>query len=232
MPLIALVDYGLEDLDLLETALGEVGAEAFPSSDPDAIIGADGIVLAGKAAFEPAITAVRDLDLEQHLKAAIVAKKPFLGINVGMHMLFSVGREITPGKIGDHVVDGFGMRPGSCPPLPDADSYGFTFELPHVGMAAVNKDARCRTKLLDGIEDGTEFYFDHSFVAPTGPWVQAWTNYSTLFPAVVDFYNTCFGLQFQPEQSGEAGLTILRNFVAFCEESEVNEIILAQGPAL
>lgn len=231
MPIVALVDYGLEDLDLLETAFGETGAEVFPSSDPDAIVGADGIVLAGKAAFADAIGALREANLEQHLKAAIVAKKPFLGINVGMHMLFSVGREITPGQLGDHVVDGFGMRPGSCPPLPDVDSYGFDFALPHVGMAAVHRDKRCRTQLLDGIEDGQEFYYDHTFVSPTGPWVQAWSSYSTTFPAVADFYSTCFGVQFQPEQSGEAGMQILRNFVHICELAEESELTFTQGPA-
>lgn len=231
MPLIALVDYGLEDLGLLETALGEAGAAVFPSSDPDAIVGADGIVLAGKAAFAQAIDAIRDQGLEQHLKAAIVAKKPFLGINVGMHLLFSVGREITPGKLGDHVVDGFQMRPGSCPPLPEADQYGFTFELPHVGMSPVLKDARCRCRLLANIEDGTEFYFDHSFISPTGPWVQAWTNYSITFPSVVDFYDTCFGVQFQPELSGDAGMEVLRAFVGICEELESNDLIFTEGPA-
>ena len=232
MALVALVDYGLEDLELLETALGEAGAEVFPSSDPDAITGADGIVLAGKAAFADAISAIREMGLEQHLKASIVAKKPFLGVNVGMHLLFSVGREITPGQLGDHVVDGLGMRPGSCPPLPDADAYGFEFDLPHTGFAAVSKDARCRTTLLDDVEDGTEFYFDHTFVSPTGPWVQAWCQYSTVFPAVVDLDRTCFGVQFQPELSGDAGMAVLRRFLAICEAAEESELVFAQGPGL
>lgn len=231
MPTIAIVDYGLEDLTLLETALTEAGANTFPSSDADAIVGADGIVLAGKAAFAQAIDAIRALSLEQHLKAAIVAKKPFLGINVGMHLLFAVGREITPGKTGDHVVDGMNLRPGSCPPLPEADQYGFTFELPHTGTAAIAKDPRCRTQLLAGIEDGAEFFFDHSFAAPTGPWVQAWTTYSNTFPAVVDFYNTCFGVQFHPEHSGEAGMHLLKNFVSFCAQAQEDELVFTQGPA-
>lgn len=231
MPTIAVVDYGLEDLSLLETAVEEAGAEVFPSSDADAIVGADGIVLAGKAAFADAIAALRKRNLEQHIKAAIVAKKPFLGINVGMHMMFAVGREITPGHIGDHVVDGMNLRPGSCPPLPEADTYGFSFDLPHKGMAAILKDQRCRTKLLENIEDGSEFFFDHSFAAPTGPWVQAWTTYSNTFPAVVDFYGTCYGVQFHPENSGKAGMQLLHNFVALCAEAEENELVFAEGPA-
>ncbi|MBQ9069283.1 MAG: imidazole glycerol phosphate synthase subunit HisH [Eggerthellaceae bacterium] len=230
MALVAIVDYGLEDLELIETALGELGAETFPSSDPDAIVGADGIVMWGMAGFGEAIGAIREKGLERHLKAAIVAKKPFLGINVGMQLLFSSGRESTRGRLGEKYVDALEIRTGSCPALPDVDSYGFDFELPHTGMAAVLRDERCRTCLLDGVEDGQEFFYDHYFVTPTGPWVQAWSSYSITFPAVVDFHGTCFGAQFLPEKSGEAGMQVLRNFMQACERAEEGELLLAQGP--
>ncbi|MBQ9021033.1 MAG: imidazole glycerol phosphate synthase subunit HisH [Eggerthellaceae bacterium] len=232
MPLIALVDYGLEDLSLIETALNEAGAEVFPSSDPDAIVGADGIVLYGKAGFAEAIEAIREKDLEQHLKAAIVANKPFLGINVGMHLLYGTGRESTASQLGERFVKGINFIVGSCRDLPDVDEYGFDFELPHKGMAPLYRDKRCKTKLLDNIEDGQEFYYEHSFIAPTGPLVQAWSSYSMLFPAAVSFHDHYMGVQFLPEQSGEAGMTVLRNFVMICASAdEVEDLKFQLGPA-
>lgn len=232
MPLVALVDYGLEDLSLIETALNEAGADAFPSSDPDAIIGADGIVLYGKAGFRDAIDAIRTQGLEQHLKSAIVAKKPFLGINVGMHLLYGTGREASAGEIGESFVKGLNFAVGSCRDLPDVDDYGFDFELPHKGMAPVYRDKRCNTTLLDNIADGQEFYFEHSFMAPIGPLVKAWSTYSTTFPALMSFHDSYMGIQFLPEESGEAGIQVLRNFIALCADAdEAEDIKFQYGPA-
>ena len=232
MPLIAIVDYGLEDLSLIESALFDAGADVFPSSDPEAIVGADGIVLYGKAGFGDAIAAIRELNLEQYLKPAIVAKKPFLGIGVGMHLLYASGRESSTGQLGERYVRGLDFVVGSCRELPDVDDYGFDFEIPHQGMAAVYRDERCKAQILDGIEDGTEFYFDHSFIAPTGPLVEAWSKYSKTFPALVNFHNSYMGVQFFPEESGEAGLKLLRNFVMLCASAdEVEDLKFQFGPA-
>lgn len=231
---IAVVDYLLEDLDPLVQALldTEKDVDVVTTQDPQELASAKGIVLAGHAVFADAIGQIRAMGLEPHIKAQIVAGKPFLGIGTGMQMLFSVGREITPGELGDHVVDGLKIRPGSTPPLPQEDWNGNTFSLPHTGFAEVTYDKRCPTPLLAGLPDGERYYFDHSFSVPTGPWVQAWAEHAQPFPAVVDFDRTCFGVQFHPELSGPAGVALLARFVEICQQAPdvSGNVALAQGP--
>ena len=228
---IVLVDYLLEDLDQVEMALQDAGADVIVSSSPDDIATARGVVLAGHAMFEDAIEQLRAMGLDTCLKSYIAADRHLLAIGTGMQMLFSVGREVEPGKIGDHVVDGLKIRPGSTPPLPEEDWLGKVYELPHEGFARVDYDDRCPTPLLDGIPDGESYYYSHSFAVPTGPWVQAWSNYSTIFPAVVDFGRTTYGVQFHPELSGEAGIRLLKRFVEIVAQSpEGEKLVFPQGP--
>ena len=130
------------------------------------------------------------------------------------------------------MVDGLRIRPGSTPPLPAQDWRGIDYELPHQGFAEVRFDKRCETPILEGTADNTSFYFNHSFAVPTGPWVKAWATYSNMFPAVIDFDRTTYGVQFHPEESGEAGLNLLRQFARVVENApEGRDLILHLGPA-
>ena len=230
---IALIDYLLEDLDAIEQALVDAGANVFLTSDYDELAQAKGMVLCGHAIFEDAILQIREMQLDQHIKAFIAAGRPTLAIGLGMQLLFSVGREVEEGQIGDHVMDGLKIRPGSTPPLPTEDWYGNAFELPHVGFAPITYDKRCPTPLLQGLPDGESYYFDHSFAVPTGPWVQAWAEHAQPFPAVIDFDRTCFGVQFHPELSGDAGLALLKRFVQIVEQApEGAPLAVEMGPAV
>ena len=231
---IALIDYLLEDLDSIEQALIDAGADVVVTSDFDELATCKGMVLCGHTIFEDAILQMREMRLDGPIKAFIASGRPTLAIGLGMQLMFAVGREVEPGRIGDHVVDGLGIRPGSTPPLEAKDWYDNPIELPHTGFAPVTYDKRCPTPLLQGLPDGESYYFDHYFAVPTGPWVQAWAEYSQQaqpFPAVIDFDRTCFGVQFHPELSGEAGLALLRRFVDIVASApEPAPLALEQGP--
>lgn len=232
---IGLIDYLLEDLDAIEQALVDAGAHVVLTSDFDELAECKGMVLCGHTIFEDAILQIREMQLEEHIRAFIASGRPTLAIGLGMQLLFAVGREVEEGSIGDHVVDGLGIRPGSTPPLPAEDWYGNPIELPHTGFATVTYDKRCPTPLLQGLPDEESYYFDHFFSVPTGPWVQAWAEHAEQaqpFPAVIDFDRTCFGVQFHPELSGDAGLALLKRFVQIVADAdEPAPLALHAGPA-
>lgn len=219
---IAVVDYLGEELDPLISALYDLeDVDPVVTSEPETIAAVDGIILCGKSSFAQAITQMRLLSLDRVISESIVERKPFLAINVGLHVLYKTGMEVAPGRskqAGEQVARGLNIRPGAVWDI--KNRCGKDAVQPHVGFAPIRRDKRCETLLLDGLPEDDEYFFDHSFVAPTGPWVQAWTlpeGAEEEFPSVVDFGNTCFGIQFHPEESGEAGLRLLQNFAAIVD---------------
>lgn len=222
---IAVVDYLGEELDALVSALYDIeDVEPIITSDPAAISEVDGVILDGKAsAFAEAITQIRLLGMEKTLKDIVVAGKPFLGIGVGLHLFYTIGMEVERGRAkqdGESVARGLNLRPGAVWTI--QKRCGENVAQPHIGFAEVVKDPRWTSPLLSVLEEGDQFYYEHSFVAPTGPWIQAWTTPDRAdepFPAVVDFGGTCFGVQFHPEESGEAGMRILRRFIDIAEDT-------------
>lgn len=221
---IAVVDYYGEDLDPLINALYDIeDVEPIVTSHPFEIANADGVILAGKLSFAEAMAQIRMLGLYQPLQEVIVSRKPFLGIGIGLHLFYTFGMEVELGRSkndDEQIVQGLNLRPGAVWDL--YHRCGKDTVQPHVGFATVRRDVDCSTPLLEGIPEDDEYYFSHYFVAPTGPWVHGWTlpeGAEEEFPSVVDFGRTCFGIQFHPEESGEAGVRILRRFVEIAEES-------------
>jgi glutamine amidotransferase len=193
---IAVVDTGGANLASVLNALERLGAAAEITGDPARVRAAERAILPGVGAAPEAASRLAARGLGEAVRGLTV---PVLGICLGMQLFFDESEE-GPAR-------GLGLLPGivkrMAPP-------GLT--VPHMGWNAVARTgAAC--PLLDGIADGTHFYFVHSYAAPAGPWVEAACGYGGPVPAVVS-KNNFQGVQFHPERSGPAGARLLRNFLA------------------
>ncbi len=200
--MIALIDYGIGNIRSVEKALRHLGAPVRITRDPDEIRSADRIVFPGVGAFGDGMEAVRRLGLETPLREAIDAGTPFLGICLGMQLLFQVSEEM-----GEH--QGLGIFPGRVVRFPD----GMGLKVPQIGWNQLHRQRP--HPLLEGVPDGAYVYFVHSYYCrPADPsLVLATTDYGLEYASVVGRGHV-FGLQFHPEKSQAVGLRILRNFLA------------------
>lgn len=198
--MIAIIDYQMGNLRSVQKALEKVGHQAAITSDPAVIAGADKIVLPGVGAFEDAIAELRRRALIGPLREAIDAGKPFLGICLGLQLLFDVSYEN-----GEH--EGLGILRGKVVRFDLPPEY----KVPHMGWNAARI---CRpAPILAGIEPGSYFYFVHSYyVVPDDPGVVAIeADYHQPFCAMV-WQDNLFATQFHPEKSQRHGLRLLQNF--------------------
>ena len=212
--MIAVVDYHKGNLKSVERGLQNVGADARITDDPEVIRHATGIVLPGVGAFTDAANAMRDLGQMDLLRERIATGIPFLGICLGMHLLFAGGEEHAQGK----PTIGLGVIGGIVGALPKTDGEGNAYKIPHVGWNSIEIQKR-GCPLLNGIDDGEHFYFTHSYAAPDSFATIATTTPSTTFPSVVSYRGACYGVQFHPEKSSDAGAKLLRNFAELCHVS-------------
>ena len=204
---VVVVDYGLGNLRSAVRGLERAGADVAITADPGAIHAADGVVLPGVGAFSEGMENAEPL--REDLLAVAESDTPLFGICLGMQMLLSGSEEADHEGQGD--AHGLDLIPGR-----NVRFRGET--VPHMGWNELNVVSD--HPLMDGV-DGTYTYFVHSYYAdPTDPGaVVATTDYGTTFASVVaDESGTVFGTQFHPEKSGEAGLTVLRNFVGICTD--------------
>jgi glutamine amidotransferase len=199
---IALIDYGAGNLTSVRKALSALGADYRTPATPDECLGAAGVIVPGVGHF--AATAALGEPWRAAVRRAVEAKKPLLGICVGMQWLFE-GSEEAPD------VPGLRLLPGQCMRLhgnPDAG-----VKVPHVGWNALA--APRPSRLLKDLPAGTHVYFTHSYAAPVTEDCVGATTHGEAFAAAVE-RDRIFGVQFHPEKSGDAGLTILRNFLEEC----------------
>lgn len=203
-PLVAVLDYGIGNLRSAQKALEHCGADARLTADPALVAAADGVVLPGVGAFGACMRALRDAGLEAVCHDAVASGRPFMGICVGMQMLFSRSDE-TPDAVG------LGIIPG--------DIRWITDELPRPQMQWNQLRLERPDPMFDGLGDSPWVYFVHSLhgvpVDPTA--VVATCDYGGTVNAVFRSGNV-FATQFHPEKSGGAGLALLRNFVASLED--------------
>ena len=198
--MIAIVDYRMGNLRSVQKAFEKVGHAARVVSEPEAIEEAEKIVLPGVGAFADAIAELRRRELVEPLREAISAGKPFLGICLGLQLLFDVSYE-------DGRHEGLGVLRGEVKrfELPEG------FKVPHMGW----NQARIKqpSPLLEGIADGAHFYFVHSYYPiPADPSVTALeADYGGPFCAAV-WRDNLFATQFHPEKSQADGLRLLSNF--------------------
>lgn len=216
--MIAVVDYHKGNLMSVERGIEAAGGEALITDDADVIARAEGIVLPGVGAFADASATMIELGQLDAIRARIAEGAPFLGICLGMHLLFEEGTEGAPEEDDEessHNARGLAVLPGVVCRMPRVDAEGNAYKIPHVGWNTVAFAKDCL--LFDGIPSGEYFYFTHSYIVPTGPFVVGETAHSVAFPSAVQYGERCFGVQFHPEKSSDAGAAVLRNFVRIVE---------------
>lgn len=200
MSRIAIIDYQMGNLRSVQKGFEKVGHEAMITSDPGELAKAERIVLPGVGAFGDAIAELQRRDLVNPIKDAIASGKPFLGICLGLQLLFDVGYE-------NGEYEGLGILRGKCVRF----DLPHEFKVPHMGW---NRGSiKRKAPILKDTADGTFFYFVHSYyVVPEDPSIIAIeTDYGHPFCAAV-WKDNLFATQFHPEKSQEEGLRLLRAF--------------------
>ncbi|CAB4595360.1 unannotated protein [freshwater metagenome] len=197
-PLVAVLDYGIGNLRSAQKALERVGADARLTADSGLIADADAVVLPGVGAFGACMDALRDCGLDEVAIEAANDDRPFLGVCVGMQMLYE-GSEESPGAVG------LGVLPGRLRRLPD------TVKRPQMQWNLV--DIRRPSQLFSSVPDPVWMYFVHSYAADAdGESVIATCDYGGPVAAAVE-REGLWATQFHPEKSGTVGLELLRGFV-------------------
>lgn len=198
-PLIAVLDYGIGNLRSAEKALQHVGADARLTADPSLVAAADAVVLPGVGAFGACMDAFRAAGLESATRDAVASGRPFLGICVGMQMLFSRSEE-------DPAAQGLGVIPGTVRWIPP----GVKRPQMQWNRLSINNPA---DPIFDGLVADTWMYFVHSLHGvPDDPSVvAATTEYGGLLNVAFRSANVV-ATQFHPEKSSHDGLRLLENF--------------------
>lgn len=202
---VAVIDYGMGNLASVCRALSELGSTPFIANDPAELDRADHIVLPGVGSFSDGMNHLLAHGWQDAISRQVTeAGKPLLGICLGMQLLADRGTE------GGETA-GLGLLEAEIVRL---DTMGCALRLPHVGWNALSMAAGQSSALLDGVPDGCDFYFVHSYGwrAVRAEQVLAYVDYGARIPAVVGA-GQVFGMQFHPEKSSRAGFMVLKNFL-------------------
>ena len=216
---IVVIDYHKGNLSSVRRGLVRAGwGDVVVSDDPGAIRGAAGLVLPGVGAFYDAVTFMRESGQEAAVLDAVGRGVPFLGICLGMQLLFERGDEGVPAdEPGAPWAAGLGLLGGSCTRLESS-----RLKVPHVGWDQLHVTGAGRAcPLLAGVPEGANVYFTHSYAVGEdvdASIVAARTHYVRSFPSVV-WRDNVFGCQFHPEKSSATGLAILGNFVSIVRDA-------------
>jgi glutamine amidotransferase len=197
-PLVAVLDYGIGNLRSAQKALERVGADARLTADAALVADAAGVVLPGVGAFGRCMEALRSAGLDEVALGAVAAGVPFLGICVGMQLLYE-GSQESPESAG------LGVLAGTVERLPEG--------VKHPQMQWNVVDLVGAPALAAGLDRPLWAYFVHSFAPPAGDHVVATCDYGGPVVAAIE-RGTLWATQFHPEKSGRTGLALLANFVA------------------
>ena len=199
--MIAIIDYDAGNIKSVEKALVLLGQDVVITRDRDTILAADKVILPGVGAFGDAMGKIRQYGLESVIHEVVEKKTPFLGICLGLQLLFERSDE-TLGVKGLGILKGEILRIPDCPGL----------KIPHMGWNSL--EFQNEGRLFKGLPEQPYVYFVHSYYlkAEDEAIVTATTEYSTHIHASVEKDNV-FACQFHPEKSSDVGLKILRNFV-------------------
>ena len=208
-PRVAVLDYGIGNLHSAQKALQTMGADARLTADPGLVDDADGVVLPGVGAFGACMAALRAVGLEQPVHDAVASGRPFLGICVGMQMLFDGSEE-------DPAASGLGVLPGTIRWIPPG------VKRPQMQWNRLTL-RRPDDPMLAALGPDPWVYFVHSLHGvPDDPAIVAATcEYGATLNAAFRRGNV-FATQFHPEKSGPTGLQLLANFVGVCAASEAH----------
>ena len=198
----AIIDYDAGNIKSVEKALLALGEEAIITRDPKVLLEADHVILPGVGSFVDAMDKLCHYGLVETIKQIVQKGTPFLGICLGLQLLFEESEESKG-------VKGLSLLKGKILRIPD----GPGLKIPHIGWNSLKFPHKGR--LFLGLPEESYVYFVHSYYlkAAEEEIVTATTEYGTLIHASVEKDNI-FGCQFHPEKSSEVGLTILKNFIA------------------
>ena len=198
--MVAIIDYGAGNLQSVKKALDYIGCESIITSNKAEIESASHIILPGVGSFGDAMDSIRSRGLEQVIKNAASGDKPFLGICLGLQLLFETSEE-SPG------VKGLGVFGGSIVKIPDTG-----LKVPHMGWNSVS--VKQKNGIFADINDESYFYFVHSFYLKDADSdiVAGTAEYGVEIECAVQKGRVA-ATQFHPEKSGEIGLKLLKNFV-------------------
>ncbi len=206
--MIALIDYGAGNLKSVQKAFAHLGEPVTLTADKDVILTADAAILPGVGAFGDAMKSLEERGLPQVIRSFVETGRPFLGICLGLHLLFEESEE-TPG------VQGLGILKGTVRRFPEE----IGLKIPHIGFNSVTyrKDSR----LFAGLPEEPYYYFVHSYYcfAEDRSVSAAMADYGIRFDAAVERGNL-FAAQFHPEKSGRTGLGTLENFICAVRTSK------------
>lgn len=208
--MIAIIDYGAGNIQSVYKAMKHIGCDAVVTRDKDVILNADGAILPGVGSFGDTMDTMEKYGIKETVLEFIDSGKPFLGICLGLQLLFPESEE-SAGKKGLAVFD------GSITKIPAENG----LKIPHIGWNSL--DIIKKDGIFKGVEDNAYVYFVHSyFLKATNPdIVAAQTHYGVQIDAAVEYKNV-IATQFHPEKSGEVGLKMLKNFadiVNGCQEA-------------
>ena len=194
--MLAIVDYKAGNLTSVRNAFAALGVEAVVTRDPEVLCAADRIVFPGEGAAKSAMENLRELGLEAAVREAAASGKPFLGICLGMQILFAHTEE-------DGGVDTLGILPGQVRLFPDVPG----FKVPEIGWNQVRiKDG--------GATDGLEYYLVHSYYAEVVPETVGFTEYAGVTSTALVKKGNLWACQFHPEKSGRVGRELLQEWLA------------------
>lgn len=198
--MIAIIDYGAGNIQSVNKALKHIGCDALVTRDKDIIMRADGAVLPGVGSFGDTMNTMSEYGIKDTVVDFTKSGKPFLGICLGLQLLFPASDESPEAK-------GLGIFDGTITKIPSGEG----LKIPHIGWNSL--DIKKNDGLFKGIEGNPYVYFVHSYFlnATDKSIVSAQTEYGVKIDAAVSSGNI-FATQFHPEKSGETGLKILKNF--------------------
>lgn len=199
--MVAIIDYDAGNIKSVEKALHFLGEEACVTRQRECILNADRVILPGVGSFGDAMEKIRGYGLEEVIRETVAKQIPFLGICLGLQLLFERSDECDG-------IKGLGILKGEILKLPEKEG----LKIPHMGWNSLKFPKRGR--LYEGIPEEAYVYFVHSYYlkAADEAIVTAATEYSTLIHASVEKGNV-FACQFHPEKSSDVGLQILKNFI-------------------
>ncbi len=204
--MIAIIDYDAGNIKSVEKAIAALGEKAVLTREPEQIYAAEKVILPGVGSFRDAMEKLNRYGLVEIIRKVVENKTPFLGICLGLQLLFERSDE-------GEGVDGLGILEGEILRIPDTQG----LKIPHIGWNSLNFPREGR--LYKGLEENSYVYFVHSYYlkAKDESIVTATTDYGTLIHASVEKDNV-FACQFHPEKSSDVGLTILKNFLSIGKE--------------
>ncbi|MBR5577803.1 MAG: imidazole glycerol phosphate synthase subunit HisH [Lachnospiraceae bacterium] len=203
--MVAIIDYDAGNIKSVEKAIQALGKEVILTRDPEEILKASHVILPGVGAFGDAMKRLQEYQLIPVIKQVIEKKIPFLGICLGLQLLFESSEE-SPG------VEGLGILKGKIKRIPEAEG----LKIPHIGWNALSFPKN--GKLFHNLEEMSYVYFVHSYYLEAGEdIVTAACEYGTYIHASVEKENV-FACQFHPEKSSDVGLGIIKNFLEITGE--------------